>query len=142
MAEWVENYSALILLSGASLKNALKGSKRKGRKCGRIAYFRGGSLTRAPHTNSDFLVELELGSFLNISRFFFLLYHFALIAREIAVFSNFCPFMDSLLQIFNFRSSWGGLIFIWTTPKNLKFFVDIKILHGHKKNTKHFLQIA
>jgi hypothetical protein len=48
-----------------------------------------------PNTNSYFPVEIELGSFLNIGRQFrkkiFCLNHFALIAKEIAVFSQFLP---------------------------------------------------
>ena len=91
----------------------------------------------------------------NLEKKIFCFYYFALIAKEIAVFLQFLPigglfFFFSFLHIFDSSSPLGGPIFTWTTPKNQKFCVDIKrplsfyssINFGHKKYTKHFLQVA
>ena len=65
----------------------------KGKNARKLYTSRG--VLNKPHTNSYFPVEIELGSFINIGIQFrkniFCLYPFALIAREIALFTQLLP---------------------------------------------------
>ena len=103
----VENYSASILTSGESSNFASKGSKRA-----KIAFSRGGLNKGHPIRTRITRSKSSLGHFLtlvdNSKGNIFCINHFALITKEIVVFSQFLPLVDSFFHIFGSSSPWDG----------------------------------
>ena len=91
--------------------------------------------TRISWSNSS------LGHSLTLVEFFFCYIICSDCKRNCRIF-KFLPVYGLFITNFQLQVLVGWSNFHKNNAKKSKIFVDIKILHGHKKNTKHFLQVA